>query len=257
MHPELGVQTSVVQLLPSSHVRGPSASQRPLSQASPTVQASPSEHALPSGTGSLVHPSWGSQSVVHGLSSSQASGVPRVHRPPSQVSVPSHTSPSSHSASLLHRHVHCPGSPRSIRDWSPRSPGMQSPGQAPSPAAALASHCSPGSSTPFPQPPARTTVAPFESETLEAMRRPVSVAPRLSVALPLGTRTNAAAAAPRLSFSADPPTSIWTSPGRSGEPAGGPTYAPTPAVNRPTTMMIDGSSASRRAPVPSFTPWKR
>jgi hypothetical protein len=56
---------------------------------------SPSRHGVPLSTGPLVQPKTGSQlSLVHTLPSSQLSGVPAVHTPAWQVSVPLQTLPS-------------------------------------------------------------------------------------------------------------------------------------------------------------------
>jgi hypothetical protein len=58
-------------------------------QVSAPLQTLPSAHGEPSDTGAVKHPATRSQlSVVQGLESLQASGVPAVHTPPWQVSWP-------------------------------------------------------------------------------------------------------------------------------------------------------------------------
>jgi hypothetical protein len=83
--PVAGSQLSVVQGFPSSQFRGVPL-QLPPEQTSPVVQRSPSLQAFV--LLSLTHlppPMWTQESVVHGLASSQSSGVP-AHTPPEQTS---------------------------------------------------------------------------------------------------------------------------------------------------------------------------
>ncbi len=71
--------------------------QMPLWQVSFPLQTLPSAHDEPLGTGVVVHPKTGLQpSVVHGLPSLQASGVPAAHTPAWQVSSPLQMLPSAH-----------------------------------------------------------------------------------------------------------------------------------------------------------------
>ena len=88
---------SVVHGLPSLQTRGVPAMQVPLWQVSAPLHTVPSAHGEPSDRGAVRHPATASQvSVVHGLPSLQASGVPAVHTPLWQVSAPLHRVPSAH-----------------------------------------------------------------------------------------------------------------------------------------------------------------
>jgi hypothetical protein len=95
--PKTAWQLSVVQTLPSSHVRGVPAVQTPAWQVSAPLQTLPSAQAVPLSTGVLLQPVTGLQlSVVQTLPSLQLSAVPAVQVPLWQVSTPSQTSPSLH-----------------------------------------------------------------------------------------------------------------------------------------------------------------
>jgi hypothetical protein len=73
----------------------------PAWQVSAPLHTLPSLHDVPLSTGVLVHPDTGLQlSVVHTLPSLHASGVPEVHTPAWQVSLPLHTLPSLHDEPL-------------------------------------------------------------------------------------------------------------------------------------------------------------
>lgn len=102
--PLAGTQVFVVQELPSSHVNGvPDAEHTPVAQVSLPSHRSASGHSVPSGTGINTQvPEFGLQALlVHGLLSSQLTGVPEAeHTPFVQVSVPSHRSASGQAAPL-------------------------------------------------------------------------------------------------------------------------------------------------------------
>ena len=96
-HPRAASQLSVVQTLPSLQLSGVPAVHVPFWQVSLPLQTVPSAHELPFRTGVFRQPSTGSQlSVVQTLPSLQLSGVPAVHVPFWQVSVPLQTVPSAH-----------------------------------------------------------------------------------------------------------------------------------------------------------------
>jgi hypothetical protein len=93
--PVAGLQLSVVHTFPSLQLSGVPAVHTPLWQISLPLQTLPSAQEVPLATGVVVQPNVGLQlSVVHGLPSLQARGVPAVHTPLWQVSAPSQTSAS-------------------------------------------------------------------------------------------------------------------------------------------------------------------
>jgi hypothetical protein len=97
--PAAGSQASAVHGLPSSIVGAVPVVQTPAAlHVSAPLQALPSEHGVPVATGVCVTPPAGEHaSVVHGLPSSTAGGVPDVHAPlASQVSLPLQAFPSEH-----------------------------------------------------------------------------------------------------------------------------------------------------------------
>jgi hypothetical protein len=84
-----------VQASPSSQLSGAPGAQTPLWQLSAPLQTLPSAHDVPFSTGVLVQPNTGSQeSVVQTFASLQLMGVPAVHVPAWQVSLPLQTLPS-------------------------------------------------------------------------------------------------------------------------------------------------------------------
>src|SRR5262245_36277599 len=120
-----GSQLSLVQSLASSHTGGVPGTHVPstglqvskplqalsslqrtsLPRHTPRVQASFVVHSVPSSQGRTLktcrQPWTASQlSSVQGFRSSQLSGVPAPQTPPAQVSIPSQTLPSSHSAGV-------------------------------------------------------------------------------------------------------------------------------------------------------------
>jgi hypothetical protein len=94
-HPSTASHESAVQTLPSSQASGVPGVHAPAWQVSAPLHTVPSAQLVPFATAALWHPSTGSQlSAVHGLPSSQASGVPAVQLPDWQLFVPLHTVPS-------------------------------------------------------------------------------------------------------------------------------------------------------------------
>jgi len=90
-HPAIGVcvqpsamsQASMVQAFPSLQLGGAPATQVPPWHVSVPLQTSASAHEVPLGSVVCRQPVTVSQvSTVHGLASSQSSGVPAVHAPP-------------------------------------------------------------------------------------------------------------------------------------------------------------------------------
>jgi len=80
------------------HTSGVPVRQVPVAlQTSEPLQTFPSEQLVPVATATCVTPVWGLQpSVVHGLASSVATGLPTVHVPDWQVSSAVHALPSLH-----------------------------------------------------------------------------------------------------------------------------------------------------------------
>jgi hypothetical protein len=95
-HPSIGSQLSAVQGLPSSQLSGVPPWQTPLWQVSAPLHTLPSEHDAPFAIAACTQPLAPQPSRVHGLPSSQLSGVPAVHTPAWQVSRPLHGSLSEH-----------------------------------------------------------------------------------------------------------------------------------------------------------------
>ena len=94
LQPVTGSQVSTLQPLSSSQLIAVPAVQTPLRQLSLPLHTLPSRQPVPFSTGVLLHPNMALQtSVVHTLLSSQLSGVPALHTPLWQVSLPSQTSP--------------------------------------------------------------------------------------------------------------------------------------------------------------------
>jgi len=93
--PVTGLQVSVVQTLPSLQLSAVPVVHTPAWQVSSPLHTLPSVHDEPFGTGAFWQPAMGSQvSVVQTFASLQLRGVPVVHTPAWQVSLPLHTLPS-------------------------------------------------------------------------------------------------------------------------------------------------------------------
>jgi hypothetical protein len=96
-HPEAGLHESPVHTFPSLQLSAVPAVQVPFWQVSAPLQRLPSGQEVPLATGVTVHPVAGLHpSVVHTFPSLHVSGVPEVHAPAWQVSVPLQRLPSAH-----------------------------------------------------------------------------------------------------------------------------------------------------------------
>src|SRR5262245_58473739 len=97
MQPETALQVSVVHASESLQTSGVPGVQVPLWHVSAPLQTVASAHAVPFATTGFWQPVDGlHESVVHGLLSPQASGVPAVQTPPWHVSAPLQTVASAH-----------------------------------------------------------------------------------------------------------------------------------------------------------------
>jgi hypothetical protein len=100
-HPEAGSQASVVHALASLQLSAAPALHTPLWQVSSPLHTSPSVQGVPFRSGVWRQPRTGWQlSVVQTLASLQLGGVPAVHTPLWQVSVPLQTSASAQETPL-------------------------------------------------------------------------------------------------------------------------------------------------------------